>query len=63
MMLLVGAAYLLHKLGVDVDSILTFEGGVIGLLISFIFPICIHIKCVHVDQSSGMVKGDHARNL
>jgi hypothetical protein len=46
-----------------VDVMIEINGSVIGYVYAFLIPICMHLKCVYFDCSSGFIKGESDHNL
>lgn len=49
--------------GVEVETIISINGAIVGFTYVIVIPIWVHFKCVFYDFSSGWVEGDDERNL
>ena len=59
---LVLVSYGVYASGVNLITIFSLNGAVIGYVYVFWIPIWIHLKCIYYDRSGGHVEGDEEWN-
>ena len=60
--LVVLSAYLVFVSGINLQTIYSLNGAVLGYIYIILFPIAIHLKCVFYDRSSGVIEDDEEWN-
>ena len=56
------AGWVIARSSISVLTIFSLSGAVCGFALFFLMPICIHLKCVFLDRSSGRIRGDEEWN-
>ena len=54
--------YLLYISNINLQSLISFNGAVVGYSYVIVIPIGIHLKCLWKDRSSGFVDDDDEHN-
>ena len=58
----VGVALLVFMSGINLQTIYSLNGAVLGYIYIIVFPIWMHFKCVFSDKSSGYIESDEEWN-
>ena len=48
--------------GINLDTIFSLNGAVLGYLYIIVLPIWVHLKCIYFDKSSGFIEDDEEWN-
>lgn len=48
--------------GINLDTIFSLNGAVLGYLYIIVLPIVVHLKCIYFDKSSGFIEDDEEWN-
>ena len=48
--------------GINLQTILSLNGAVLGYIYIILFPIYVHLKCIYSDRSCGFIENDEEWN-